>query len=149
MVAAIFAIACLTLLPVVTLWMWRLQHRVIASLVPGAKFSDIAALADLPVTRTMESTPPVVTGPAVQLLGVTREASWVLLAYRALTDVPAPGGAVRTVLLLLEDRGDHEMAVLEGWRTSGTPLVLADVAAGEVAIQHPLTRLTLTLPLVA
>jgi hypothetical protein len=147
MAALLVVIVGFALLPLVALWIWRLQRRVIGSLVPGAEFKAVATLADLPVARLLHAPPPVVTGPTVELLGVTREAKRVLLAYRPVSAANRP---VRTVLVQLVDRGHREMAVLEGWRAARTPLVVAtDALAGEVAIQQPLTRLTLTLPMVA
>lgn len=150
MFGVLIAIGGLALLPFVVVWVWRLQMRVLRSLVPGARFEEIATLADLPVSRTLGATPPVVDGPTVHLVGVTREDALVLVAYRPVDPATPGNGFVATVLLRLKDRGSREMAVLESWRAARTPLVLAaDHAAGEVAIQQPVTRLTLTLPLVA
>lgn len=149
MFTVLLVILGLAVLPVVVTWVWRLQMRVLHSLVPGAHFDEIATIADLPVSRTLGASPMVVDGPTVHLLGVTREAALVLVAYRPV-GAAAGSGVVATVLLRLKDRGHREMAVLESWRAARTPLVLVtDHAAGEVAIQQPVTRLTLTLPLVA
>jgi hypothetical protein len=88
----------------------------------------------------------------VRLLGVTREAASLFLAYRHVRPSEAPTGddAVSTLLLHVEDAAVREVAILERWRAGGTPVVVAsDPETGEVAIQHSRTRLTVTLPLVA
>jgi len=140
------------LLPAIAIWVWRFHLRIVGSLVPGADFDHLMTLADLPLSSTLGTTPPVVGGPVVRLLGVTREAASLFLAYRRLRPSDAPSGddAVRTLLLHADDTTLREVAILERWRAGGTPVVVAtDLAMGEVAIQHPSTRLTVTLPLVA
>jgi len=149
---AVLVIAGVAVLPGVAVWVWRLHLRVVRSLVPGADFDQVAALADLPVSRTLGMIPPVVAGPVVRLLGVTREAASVFLAYRHVrpSDAPAGDDSVSTLLLHLDDAAIREVAILERWRAVGTPVVMAtNVGAGEVAIQQPSTGLTVTLPLVA
>lgn len=142
----------LALLPVAALWMWRFHTRVLGSLVPGAGFREVAALADLPVTRTLAESPRVLAGPIVKLVGVTREAASVLVAYRREDHDSAPTAhlSVRTLLLHLDEGSSREMSVLERWRATGAPVVVdADTVASEAAIQHTLTYLTVTLPFVA
>jgi hypothetical protein len=145
-------ISGIVVLPAVAVWAWRFHVRVVESLVPGADFDQVAALADLPVSRTLGTTPRIIAGPVVRLLGVTREAASLFLAYRHVRPSGAPTGddAVSTLLLHVENAAVREVAILERWRAGGTPVVMAaDPATGEVAIQHSLTRLTVTLPLVA
>ena len=145
-------LAAIVVLPVVAVWVWRFHVRVVSSLVPGADFDQVAALADLPMSQTLGVSPPKVAGPVVRLLGVTREAASLFLAYRHVRPSDAPTGddAVSTLLLHVDEAAMREVAILERWRAGGTAVVMAaDLAAGEVAIQQPLTRLTVTLPLVA
>jgi hypothetical protein len=151
-VTALVVLVGIVLLPGVARWIWRLHVRVVSSLVPGADFHDVAALADQPVHQTLAIVPPVLEGRAVRLLGVTREAASLFLAYRRVRPNGAPGGddPVKTLLLHVDHAALREVAILERWRAGGTPVVMAtDLAAGEVAIQQPLTGLTVTLPLVA
>jgi hypothetical protein len=146
-IPALVLVAGIVALPSVALWIWRLQTRVMRSLVPGADLADTAALADLPVNTALGPPPPRVTGPPVHLLALTREAASLFVAYRPVASAAA---TVTTLLLDLASAGNRELAVLTRWHAALTPVMVGfrpgDV---EVAIQEPKTRLTVTLPVLA
>ena len=52
----------------VPVWAWRLQRRVVASLMPGADLEDVAAIADLPLGAEIAPGRHLVTEPLVHLL---------------------------------------------------------------------------------
>lgn len=129
----------------VPVWAWRLQRRVVAALMPGADLEDIAAIADLPLGAAIAPGRHLVTEPLVHLLALTREASSLLVAYRPVASTAA---TITTLLVDVASAGRRELAVLARWHTTPTAVkVLADLIGGEVAIQEPITRLTVTLPL--
>ena len=135
----------LLLLPAVATWTWRMQRYVVRSLIPGAEFGDVASAADLPVIATLQGSPAAEDGPFMHLLMVTREATALFIAYRPVASVAS---TAKTLLLDFASAGRRELNVLTRWQARRTPLVVrADLVARSVAIQEPLTRLTVTLSL--
>jgi hypothetical protein len=144
MIPVLILLAGILALPTVAVWIWRLQTRVIRSLVPGADLADAAALADLPLQTALGRPPPRLAGPPVHLLALTREAASLFVAYRPVASAAA---TVTTLLLDLASAGNRELAVLMRWHSALTPVMVGSgPGAGEVAIQEPRTRLTVTLP---
>jgi hypothetical protein len=145
MIPVLFLIAGILALPAVALWVWRLQTRVLRACVPGANLADAAALADLPLHTALGRTPPRLAGPPVHLLALTREAASLFVAYRPAASAAA---TVKTLLLDLATAGNRELAVLTRWHSALTPVMVGfGAGTGEVAIQEPKTRLTVTLPI--
>ncbi len=143
----LFLVAGIVALPALAAWVWRLQTDVLRGFVPGAELADAASLADLPLHHALGRHPPRIAGPPVHLLALTREAASLFIAYR-----PVAGAAavVKTVLLDLATASHRELVVLTRWQSALTPVLLgAGAGAGEVAIQEPRTRLTVTLPLLS
>jgi hypothetical protein len=146
-IPVLILLAGIMALPTVAVWIWRLQTRVIRSLVPGADLADAAALADLPLHTALGRPPARVGGPPVHLLALTREAASLFVAYRPVASAAA---TVTTLLLDLASAGNRELAVLTRWHSALTPVMVGSgPSAGEVAIQEPRTRLTVTLPVLA
>jgi len=147
MVLWLVVVLAVVALPTVAVSTWRMQRRVVRALMPGADFGDVAAAADLPVMASLHGSPPVEEGPLMHLLLVTREAASLFIAYRPVASAAA---SVTTLLLDLATAGRRELAVLGRWQSLRTPLVVRrDLVARCVAIQEPVSRLTVTLPFLA
>jgi hypothetical protein len=145
MLAWLFVFLGVLVLPTVAVWTWRMQRRVVRSLIPGADFGDVTSAADLPVIVTLQGSPAAEDGPLMHLLVVTREAASLFIAYRP---VAAAAATAKTLLLDLASAGRREFKVLTRWQVLRTPLVVRpDLVTRSVAIQEPRTRLTVTLPL--
>lgn len=140
LISSVVAVVAVVLVPP---WLWRMQTRAVGALVPGADFEDVAALADIPVVLGLSSgPPPLIEGPPVVVLSVIRETASLFVSYQPVLPDAAP---VRTLLLDLSTSGKRELAVLDRWQAARTPvLVGAGLLLASVALQEPMTRLTIT-----